>query len=134
VPLERTPEGFLGDGELMVVSFDIDGTMEFGDPPGPVTVALVRTLVAQGHVVGCGSDRTRGDQLETFEQHGITLAFAGGKPRLDEVRASFPAERYVHIGDTHVDAHYAELHGFECILVEEADALAAVNALLEHEG
>ena len=33
---------------LVVISFDIDGTMEFGDPPGPVSASIARELVDRG--------------------------------------------------------------------------------------
>lgn len=111
--------------ETIVVSLDVDGTMEFGDPPGPVTVEIVRMLVGAGHVVGCASDRTRSDQEATWARHGVTLAFVGGKHHLDDVRARFVAERYLHVGDTHVDEHFAELHGFEFVGVEDPAALLA---------
>ena len=32
----------------VLVSFDIDGTMVFGDPPGPVTVAMVLDAQSAG--------------------------------------------------------------------------------------
>ena len=115
---------------MIVVSIDVDGTMEFGEPPGPVTVELVRQLVDAGLVVGCASDRTRTDQEETWAGHGIALAFVGGKHHLDTVRERFPAERYVHVGDTHVDAHFAGLHGFEFLNVDDpAEVLALLRAL-----
>ena len=41
---------------MLVVSLDIDGTMEFGDPPGPVTVELVRLVLAAGVIVGSASE------------------------------------------------------------------------------
>jgi len=113
VPLSRTPDGFLGDGSLTVISFDIDGTMEFGDPPGPIAVALVRALADLGHVVGSGSDRTRSDQANLWEAHGMDVAFVGGKHHLPEVKERHPASRYVHIGDTDVDAHFAKVAGFD---------------------
>lgn len=115
---------------LVVVSLDVDGTMEFGDPPGPVPVGAVELLVAAGHVVGCASDRTRLDQEQTWAAAGITLAFAGGKHHLDAVRMRFPARRYVHVGDTQVDAHYAALHGFEYVGVEDPTVTLAVLASL----
>ena len=43
---------------MMLISFDIDGTMSFGDPPGPVPVSFVQAAIAAGHVVGSASDRT----------------------------------------------------------------------------
>jgi hypothetical protein len=110
----------------IVVSLDVDGTMEFGEPPGPVTVEVVRMLVAAGHVVGCASDRTRTDQTETWAGHGVALAFVGGKHHLDDVRARFPADRYVHVGDTHVDEHFADMHGFEFVGVDDPAAALGV--------
>ncbi len=98
---------------MAIVSFDIDGTMEFGEPPGPVTVEFVLALLESGHVIGSASDRTRSDQSSTWALHGIEPAFVGGKHHLHEVRAQFPGDRHVHIGDTHVDEHYAQLAGFE---------------------
>ena len=97
----------------MLVSFDIDGTMEFGQPPGPVTVDVVRALASLGHVIGSASDRTQADQSSLWDAHGIVVAFVGGKHHLHEVRERFPADRYLHVGDGHVDAHYARIAGFE---------------------
>ena len=44
------------DRPRVLVSFDIDGTMEFGDPPGPVTADVARELFARGYIVGVASD------------------------------------------------------------------------------
>jgi phosphoglycolate phosphatase-like HAD superfamily hydrolase len=121
VPLDRTPDGFLGDGEMMVVSFDIDGTMEFGNPPGPIAVALVKAMAELGHVVGSGSDRTRTDQAQLWEAHGVDIHFVGGKHHLPDVRERFTAPRYVHIGDTDVDAHFAKAAGFDFYWSHEFD-------------
>ena len=30
---------------MILVSFDIDGTLEVGDPPGPIELALVRRVL-----------------------------------------------------------------------------------------
>ena len=108
----------------MVISFDIDGTMEFGQPPGPIPVGFVRSLADAGHVVGSASDRTRSDQATVWEAHGIAVAFVGGKHHLHEVRERFPADRHVHIGDTHVDEHYALLAGFDFCQLDDWESLA----------
>ena len=44
---------------LIVVSFDIDGTLEIGEPPGVVPIALIRTAKRLGYLVGSCSDRHR---------------------------------------------------------------------------
>jgi hypothetical protein len=115
----------------MLVSFDIDGTMEFGHPPGPITVDVVRSVGAAGHTIGSASDRTRSDQTALWELHQVDVAFVGGKHHLADVRDRFPSERYVHIGDTHVDEHFARLAGFEFVWVDDA---ADRLALLLSEG
>lgn len=108
--------------ERVVVSFDIDGTMSFGDPAGPVGVELVIAVLALGHVVGCASDRTRLEQTRLWERHGVDVAFVGGKHHLADVRERFQADRYVHIGDTVVDEHFALAAGFEYVSVDDLPA------------
>jgi phosphoglycolate phosphatase-like HAD superfamily hydrolase len=103
----------------VVVSFDIDGTMEFGDPPGPVPAAVVRELIARGYVVGCASDWPRSSQQPLWARHGIEPSFVGGKHHLHEVREQFEADQYLHVGDTDVDERYALLAGFEFLSVYE---------------
>jgi len=112
----------LSVAELVVVSFDIDGTMEFGDPPGPVPAAVARELVARGYVVGVASDWPRSQQQPLWSRHGIEPRFVGGKHHLHEVKAAFPdATRYIHVGDTDVDEHYAVLAGFEFLRVDDLE-------------
>ena len=42
---------------MILISFDIDGTLEVGDPPGVLTMAMVKRAQAQGSVIGSCSDR-----------------------------------------------------------------------------
>jgi phosphoglycolate phosphatase-like HAD superfamily hydrolase len=100
-----------------LVSFDIDGTLEMGDPAGPIPAALVRRVQADGCVIGSCSDRTIREQSEMWAAAGIVPDFVIGKTGLAGVRELFPCERFVHIGDTQVDAHYAERADFEFIFV-----------------
>ena len=95
-----------------LISFDIDGTLETGDPPGYITMALVRKAAELGYIIGSCSDRPVSHQQRMWLQHGITVSFTVLKHQLDQVRAEFSAEEYVHIGDTNMDRHYAELNGF----------------------
>jgi FMN phosphatase YigB (HAD superfamily) len=110
---------------LVVVSFDIDGTLWAGDPPGPIELDVVLAVAAQGCVIGSASDRPRANQVDLWARHGVEVAFVGGKHHLPEVRQRFAdAARFVHIGDTDVDEHYARQAGFEFVWV---DRLAHVS-------
>jgi hypothetical protein len=98
---------------VILVSFDIDGTLEVGDPPGPVTLFTVLQARELGYTIGSASDRTRADQEALWAAHGIDVDFVGGKHHLHEVKARFACDRYVHIGDSLVDKLYAERADFE---------------------
>ena len=95
-----------------LISFDIDGTLEVGNPPGCITIERVRQALALGYIIGSCSDRTVSHQQRMWAEHGISVAFTVLKHQLDRVRAEFPAEHYVHIGDTNIDRQYAERNGF----------------------
>jgi hypothetical protein len=95
-----------------LISFDIDGTLEVGDPPGCITIARVREALALGYIVGSCSDWTVSRQRRMWEAHGVPVAFTVLKHRLDQVRAEFSAEEYIHIGDRDMDRYYAERNGF----------------------
>jgi hypothetical protein len=88
-----------------LISFDIDGTLEVGDPPGYITMARVRQALALGYIIGSCSDRPVSHQRQMWMEHEITVAFTVLKHQLDQVRAEFSAERYYHIGDTNMDRH-----------------------------
>jgi hypothetical protein len=103
----------------VLVSFDIDGTMEFGDPPGPVSADVARELFARGYIVGVASDWPRSSQQPLWSTHGMEPHFVGGKHHLHEVRAQFEADHYIHVGDTDVDERYATLAGFVFVHVDD---------------
>ena len=104
-----------------LVSFDIDGTLEVGDPPGIVAIALVRRLQGLGYVIGSCSDRPISFQEQLWAGLGIRVDFTVLKHGLAEVRQRFSADAYYHIGDTDVDDHYAQVAGFRFF---RADATA----------
>jgi hydroxymethylpyrimidine pyrophosphatase-like HAD family hydrolase len=95
-----------------LISFDIDGTLETGDPPGYITMARVRKALELGYIVGSCSDRPVSHQQRMWMEHDICVAFTVLKHQLDRVKAEFSAEQYYHIGDTNMDRHYAERAGF----------------------
>lgn len=96
-----------------LISFDIDGTLEAGDPPGRVTFEMVRKARELGYIIGSASDRPVSVQRSIWERAGIDVEFTIHKHNLDRVKEEFPADVYQHIGDTNMDEHYALMHGFE---------------------
>jgi hypothetical protein len=97
----------------IVLSFDIDGTLEVGDPPGGITIDMVRRAHALGYVVGSCSDRPLSAQRAMWERHGISVAFVAVKPQLIGLRDTIQADAYYHIGDSDVDQQYAKRAGFD---------------------
>ena len=97
---------------VTLVSFDIDGTLEVGDPPGIVSIALVHTAKRLGYLVGSCSDRPISHQESLWERLRIAVDFTVLKHELVSVKARFVAAAYYHIGDTDVDDYYATGAGF----------------------
>ena len=95
-----------------LLSFDIDGTLEIGDPPGVIPIALVKEVKQLGYLVGSCSDRPISFQQAMWARLGVTPDFTALKHRLADVKARFAAAAYYHVGDTDIDAHFAQLAGF----------------------
>ena len=106
---------------MILISFDIDGTLEVGDPPGVLTMAMVKRVQAQGFVIGSCSDRPISAQRAIWAQHDIAVDFAVGKLMLPEVKAQFVADVYYHIGDREdLDRKYDLAAGFAFLWPHEA--------------
>jgi hypothetical protein len=105
---------------VTLVSFDIDGTLECGEPPGVVPIALVRTAKRRGFLVGSCSDRPIGYQQALWDRLGIVADFTVLKHRLADVKARFAAAAYYHVGDSDTDALYASDAGFRFLRAEAA--------------
>ena len=103
-----------------LISFDIDGTLEVGDPPGIVTMDMVREAQRAGYLIGSCSDRTISAQQRLWEEHGIVVEFTVLKHNLGDVAARFEADEYLHIGDTDLDMRVSQEAGFHFIQVAEA--------------
>jgi len=103
-----------------LISFDIDGTLEVGEPPGSITMDMVREAQEAGYLIGSCSDRTVSSQQRIWKEHGIAVAFTVLKHQLGELIARFQAEEYFHIGDTDLDRHVSQQAGFHFIPVDEA--------------
>lgn len=106
----------------VLVSFDIDGTLEVGDPPGPVTMDMVRKAVANGCIIGSCSDRPVPVQQAIWDRHDIPARFVSTKMGLADVKSRFPADVYYHIGDTEIDRQYAQQAGFQFLWMHDGKA------------
>jgi hypothetical protein len=105
---------------VTLISFDIDGTLEVGDPPGLITMDMVRKAKDLGCLIGSCSDRPLSDQGRLWEKHHITVDFTVLKHRLAEVKARFQAAEYYHIGDTDMDHYFADRAGFRFVRADAA--------------
>jgi hypothetical protein len=114
----RTTSG--GRTTRTLVSFDIDGTLEIGDPPGIVTIPMVRLARSLGYLIGSCSDRPIRFQQELWEKLRISPDFTVLKHRLVDVKALFHAEAYYHIGDTETDRVIATGAGFRFLRADAA--------------
>ncbi len=106
-----------------LISFDIDGTLEVGEPPGSITMDMVREAQEAGYLIGSCSDRTISAQQRLWEEQGIAVDFTVLKHQLSDVAARFEADEYLHIGDTDLDLRMSEAAVFRFIPVDDAPGL-----------
>ena len=97
----------------ILVSFDIDGTLEVGDPPGPVTLDMVRKAKELGCIIGSCSDRSLATQQMIWDQNNIVADFTSLKYKLGDLKGRFEADVYLHTGDTEMDRQFAREAGFD---------------------
>ncbi|MBX7111006.1 MAG: hypothetical protein K1X87_04050 [Dehalococcoidia bacterium] len=105
---------------VFVISFDIDGTLEVGDPPGGITLDMVRKARNMGFIIGSSSDRSPSSQQRVWDNANIVPDFVAPKHQLETVKDKFPADRYLHIGDRDLDQQFAGQAGFEFLWTHEA--------------
>ena len=103
-----------------LISFDIDGTLEVGSPPGSITMEMVKAAQKAGCLIGSCSDRTIKGQLRLWEEHGIAVDFTVLKHQLGDLLARFQVEEYFHIGDTDLDRQVSKEAGFRFLGVDDA--------------
>ena len=103
-----------------LISFDIDGTLEVGDPPGVISVAMVRECKRLGYLIGSCSDRPVSYQRRLWEHLAIAADFTVLKHRLADVKSELQAEAYFHIGDSDLDHLVAGQAGFRFFRADAA--------------
>lgn len=107
---------------MILISLDIDGTLEVGDPPGVLTMDMVRRArEKEGFLIGSCSDRPMSGQRKLWKEHDIEVDFVIPKHMLPDIMAKFEADVYVHIGDREdLDKKYALDAGFDFLWPDEA--------------
>lgn len=104
----------------ILLSFDIDGTLETGDPPGPVTLDMVRRARDMGCIIGTASDRSITSQKVMWEKIGMEPDFVSNKHVLADIKQKFEADYYLHMGDRELDRQFALEAEFDFIWMDEA--------------
>lgn len=104
-----------------------------GDPPGIVTLEVVRRALELGFVVGSCSDRPLSFQQQLWDRHALGVHFTALKQELLEVRARFEVDHYLHIGDTPIDRMMALGAGFDFLHVDEDDVRGYLRSHGLHE-
>ena len=115
----------------MLISFDVDGTMVFGDPPGPITLETVHKVKELGFVVGSASNRTIAEQSKLWREAGIEVDFVSLKHRLADLKERFVVAGYLHIGDTDEDCSFAERAGFDFLWCHQVPIDGSPDWLLD---
>jgi hypothetical protein len=103
-----------------LISFDIDGTLTVGDPPGLITADMIRQVKTRGYLIGSCSDRPISHQEAMWRRIEIAPDFTVLKHRLVDVRARFAADAYFHIGDTEIDRSFAGEAGFRFLWADHS--------------
>ena len=106
----------------ILLSFDIDGTLESGDPPGPVTMEMVRKAQELGCTIGSASDRSLRAQQDMWDRNNIVVDFVSQKHLLIGIRERFEADYYLHMGDRDLDRQFALEAGFEFMWMDDVPA------------
>ena len=117
----------------ILVSFDIDGTLETGDPPGPITMSMVRKAQAHGCIIGSSSDRPLPVQQAIWDRNNIKVSFVSTKQGLLDVKSRFSAEEYYHVGDTELDRQFALEAGFHFVPMDAGNAEPWINGTTDQD-
>jgi len=104
----------------ILLSFDIDGTLETGDPPGPITLAMVKRAKELGCIIGSASDRSVTAQQAMWDRNSIEVDFVSNKHVLSNIKQRFEADYYLHMGDRNLDEQFAREAEFNFMWMDEA--------------
>tara|TARA_B100001142_G_scaffold329146_1_gene391421 strand:+ start:2325 stop:2699 length:375 start_codon:yes stop_codon:yes gene_type:complete len=116
--------------ENIIISYDIDGTVIAGDPPGIITMNMIKRSKELGYIIGSASDRTITDQTQIWERNNIEMDFIVLKHTLPELVNKLQPRQGFHIGDTNMDEYYAKQAGLTFIDIINGDFEAFWESIL----
>ena len=117
----------------ILVSFDIDGTLESGDPRGPITMDMVRNAESHGCIIGSSSDRPLPVQQAIWDRHNIQVSFVSNKQNLLDLKSRFQAKDYYHVGDTDLDRQFALAAGFNFVWMVDGSTEPWINGRAQQD-
>ena len=117
----------------ILVSFDIDGTLESGDPRGPITMDMVRNAESHGCIIGSSSDRPLPVQQAIWDRHDIQVSFVSNKQNLLDLKSRFPAKDYYQVGDTDLDRQFALAAGFNFVWMDDGSTEPWINGTAQQD-
>ncbi|MEM1944138.1 MAG: HAD family hydrolase [Nitrososphaerota archaeon] len=102
----------------MIIAVDVDGTLEVGDPPGPISVLTLANIARRKYpsvIIVSDSYQKVWNRVDMLGYMIPVCAITGGKAeRLKAIRREYPMEdRYIMVGDSPDDAEAAREAGYE---------------------
>lgn len=92
-------------------AFDRDGTLEWGNPPGPVKREHLIELRRLGYDIGGSGSQLPEEQYANWRNHGIEPDFAVFKSDLRTLSTRY--ESITHVGDDISDKEISRNAGFD---------------------
>jgi len=90
-------------------AFDRDGTLEWGNPPGPITREHLEKVRSLGYAIGGAGGQAVEEQRRNWEENGIKPDFVVYKGDLPSLRGRFT--EFTHVGDKEDDINWAQKAG-----------------------
>jgi phosphoglycolate phosphatase-like HAD superfamily hydrolase len=115
-------ELFISLSAERLMSFDLDGTLDFGDPPGPISAHQLKKLKEKGVIIGGASGKESRFQVKRWRESGVKPHFVIVKVdiwKFKKLKTLINASEYIHIGDAPDDEVVAKKAGFNFLLPED---------------
>lgn len=98
-------------------ALDLDGTLAWGDPVGPITRDHLLMLQAMGYVIGSSSGKTADEVLPKWRANGFEPAFFIHKDELAKLKPDY--DEITHVGDLPHDVRAAQQAGVNYMTPQE---------------